>query len=76
MLVYPNEPNALGLRHPNGAVLKQEGADWPGDGFTFRLLTDGTITEEAPAPKPPAAAPHPEEAAPAAVSKDSKGGEK
>jgi hypothetical protein len=56
MLVYPNEPNAVGLRHPNGVRLKPEGADWPGDGFTFRLLTDGTITEEAPkgqpAPKP------------------------
>jgi hypothetical protein len=54
MRVYPNEPNAHGLRHPNGVVLKKEGADWPGDGFTFRLLTDGTITEDAPS-EPPAA---------------------
>jgi hypothetical protein len=53
--VYPLSVNALKIRHPTDGPLKVTGSEWENDGFTARMLTDGEVTLEAPAPAPSAA---------------------
>lgn len=47
MRVYPTTGIALIIKHPHSPfVLTHEGVDWPDDGFTARMLSDGEITLE------------------------------
>jgi hypothetical protein len=59
MQVWPkNEEMRKILRHPNGVGFHPEGSvEWPDDTFTYRRITDGDVTTEAPAAAPEAAAP-------------------
>jgi hypothetical protein len=34
------------LGHPTNGDLRVEGSDWPHDGFTYRAMRDGDITED------------------------------
>jgi hypothetical protein len=42
--VYPTHVNALNVKHPIDGALKHGGSDWESDGFTARMLTDGSVT--------------------------------
>lgn len=46
MRLFPTTENASKLSHPTAGPMKHIGAEWPGDGFTYRLVTDGIMTTD------------------------------
>ena len=52
MKVYPAKATAMALNrtrppgHPTAGPLNADGSDWPEDGFTFRMLVQGIVTED------------------------------
>jgi len=46
MKVYPTKASALNVKHPLGHPITIAGAEWPEDGFTFRMLAQGIFTED------------------------------
>jgi hypothetical protein len=44
--IFPMVANAMLLKHPTAGALKAEGSDWPEDGYTFRMMSDGAVTED------------------------------
>lgn len=44
--VYPTKASALNVRHPDGAIARSDGADWPYDAFTCGRLADGSFTDD------------------------------
>jgi hypothetical protein len=52
MKVYPAKATAMALNrtrppgHPTAGPLNADGSDWPEDGFTFRMLVHGIVTED------------------------------
>ena len=50
MKVYPTNAAALAVWHPSDPAkrlkLRSEGVDWPGDGFTFRMIVQDIATED------------------------------
>ena len=44
MLVYPTKETALNVVHPNGHKVTEDGADWPDDSFTGRMLIQNILT--------------------------------
>jgi hypothetical protein len=57
MLVYPLKPGIIGHKHPYARVrpIAAGANDWPADGYTFRLLVEGALSETPPEPTPPTA---------------------
>jgi hypothetical protein len=76
MQVWPkNDLMRKILRHPNGVGFHPEGSvEWPDDTFTYRRITDGDVTTEAPVGEAPAAE-APPAAPPEKKSSKAKGGE-
>lgn len=46
MRLFPTTKEAMNVSHPTAGPMRHIGVDWPGDGFTYRLVTDGIMTDD------------------------------
>jgi hypothetical protein len=44
--VYATKQSALLIAHPSAGRVQLGGSNWPMDGFTSRMLSDGLLTQD------------------------------
>lgn len=42
--VFPTHSDAMSITHPINGKLREKGSEWEMDGFTSRMITDGSLT--------------------------------